>query len=62
MYRFLLFICTSLFLIMPSLAVPLPEAISSPLIEAIPKAKRVLSPVEIRDAAADGYSMILGGW
>src|SRR5215469_6174256 len=54
MYRFMVFLCTSLLLIMPSLAVPLPEAISAPIVEAIPKAKRETLSVGVRDAAAQG--------
>lgn len=49
MYRFPLFLCTFLFLIIPSFAVPLPKAISAPLIEAIPKAKRAPLSIEGRD-------------
>ena len=61
MYRFLLFLCTSLFLIAPSLAAPLPAAMSAPIVEPIPMAKRAPLPVEIRDAAAQGDDEIWGG-
>jgi len=39
---------------MPSLAVPLPAAVGSPIVEAMPKAKREPLPVEVRNAAAQG--------
>ena len=58
MYRFLLFLCSSLFFIMPSLAAPLPAAISAPIVEPIPKAKRAPLSIEARTAAAQGFETV----